>query len=288
MPRALWKGHLKIEELSCAVALYAAASTAERVSFHTVNRRTGHRVKRQYVDPETGKEVERDDQVKGYETSKDHFIVLEQDEIAATVPESDKTLSVDAFVPCDEVDTVFFDKPYFVAPADKNSREVFAVIHEGMKARKVAAGASAVLFRRERKLLIRPQEAGFVASTLNFDYAVRPAEQAFKGVPDLKIKGELLELAEHIIETKSGKFDPAEFDDRYDAALAELVKAKMEGRKIEAPKPRRDEKVVSLLDALRESAKATGAKTTGRTPAPSRRKASKRSAAPAAERRKAG
>jgi DNA end-binding protein Ku len=257
-PRALWKGHLKIDELTCAVALYAAASTAERVSLHTINRKTGHRVHREYVDADTGKEVEREDQVKGYETEKDRFIVLEPEEIAAAVPESDKTLAVEAFIECDDIDTVYFDKPYFVAPADKAAAEVFAVIREGMEAKKVAALARAVLFRRVRKLLIRTEGPGFVANTLKFDYEVRPAEEVFEDLPELKIKGEMLELAEHIIDTKSGEFDPAAFDDRYDAALAELVKAKIEGRRIEAPKREKQDNVVSLMDALRESARAAG------------------------------
>jgi len=277
--RALWKGHLKLDELSCAVALYAAASTSERVSFHTINRKTGHRVKRQYIDPETGKEVDRDQQVKGYEIGKNEFIVLEPEEVAAAVPESDKTLSVAAFVPTGEIDTVFFDKPYFLTPADKPSEAVFAVIREGMRATKVAAVADAVLFRRQRKVLIRPEGTGFVANTLNFEYEVRPAEEVFESVPELKIGGEMLELAEHIIGTKTGTFDPSAYDDRYDAALRELVKAKMEGRKIEPPKRKAEEKVVSLLDALRASA---GAGTARRKAAP------KRAAGEAAERRKAG
>lgn len=281
-PRALWKGHLKIDELTCAVALYAAASTAERVSLHTINRKTGHRVHREYVDADTGKEVEREDQVKGYETDKDRFIVLEPDEIASAVPESDKTLAVEAFIKCDDIDTVYFDKPYFVAPADKAAADIFAVVREGMEAKKVAALARAVLFRRVRKLLIRTEGPGFVANTLKFDYEVRPAEEVFEELPELKIKGEMLELAEHIIDTKSGEFDPAAFDDRYDAALAELVKAKMEGRKIEAPKRAKQGNVVSLMDALRESARAAG-----------KGKAAKAKAAPkkrqkAAPQRKAG
>jgi DNA end-binding protein Ku len=278
----LWKGHLKIDELTCAVALYAAASTAERVSLHTINRKTGHRVHREYVDADTGKEVEREDQVKCYETDKDRFIVLEPDEIASAVPESDKTLAVEAFIKCDDIDTVYFDKPYFVAPADKAAADVFAVVREGMEAKKVAALARAVLFRRVRKLLIRTEGPGFVANTLKFDYEVRPAEEVFEELPELKIKGEMLELAEHIIDTKSGEFDPAAFDDRYDAALAELLKAKMEGRKIEAPKRAKQGNVVSLMDALRESARAAG-----------KGKAAKAKAAPkkrqkAAPQRKAG
>src|SRR5690606_9037929 len=128
--------HLSIGELSCAVALYAAATTSERVSFHIVNRKTGNRVRREYVDEETGKPVDRDDQVKGYETSKGNYVLLEPDEIAAAVPESDKTLAVKSFVPCDEVDTVYFDKPYFVAPADDAAEEAFAVMREGMRKKK--------------------------------------------------------------------------------------------------------------------------------------------------------
>ncbi|MFC3727197.1 non-homologous end joining protein Ku [Neoaquamicrobium sediminum] len=256
--RALWKGHLSIGELSCAVALYAAATTSDRVSFHIVNRKTGNRVRREYVDEETGKPVDRDDQVKGYETSKGNYVLLEPDEIAAAVPESDKTLAVESFVPCDEVDTVYFDKPYFVAPADEAAEEAFAVMREGMRKKKVVALARAVLFRRVRTLLIRPRGCGLLANTLNFDYEVRAADDAFDAVPEMKIKGEMLDLAKHIIDTKSGTFDPSAFDDRYDAALAELVKAKAEGREIEKPKRKREGKVIDLMEALRESAAAAG------------------------------
>lgn len=256
--RALWKGHLSIGELSCAVALYAAATTSDRVSFHIVNRKTGNRVRREYVDEETGKPVDRDDQVKGYETSKGNYVLLEPDEIAAAVPESDKTLAVESFVPCDDVDTVYFDKPYFVAPADEAAEEAFAVMREGMRKKKVVALARAVLFRRVRTLLIRPRGCGLLANTLNFDYEVRAADDAFDAVPEMKIKGEMLDLARHIIDTKSGTFDPSAFDDRYDAALAELVKAKAEGREIEKPKRKREGKVIDLMEALRESAAAAG------------------------------
>lgn len=256
--RALWKGHLSIGELNCAVALYAAVTTSDRVSFHIVNRKTGNRVRREYVDEETGKPVDRDDQVKGYETSKGNYVLLEPDEIAAAVPESDKTLAVESFVPCDEVDRVYFDKPYFVAPADDAAEEAFAVMREGMRKKQVVALARAVLFRRVRTLLIRPRGCGLLANTLNFDYEVRAADDAFDAVPELKIKGEMLDLAKHIIDTKSGTFDPSAFDDRYDAALAELVKAKAEGREIEKPKRKREGKVIDLMEALRESAAAAG------------------------------
>ena len=255
--RAVWTGVIKIAELICPVKMYTAATTAERISFHTVNRKTGNRVRREYVDEETGKPVERDNQVKGYETAKDRYIILEPEEIAAAVPAGDKTLAVDNFIACDDFDTVYFDKPYFITPADEAAEEAFAVIREGMREKKVAALARAVLFRRVRTLLIRPRGCGMLANTLNFDYEVRAADDAFDAVPAVKIKGEMLDLARHIIDTKKGEFDPSTFDDRYDAALAELVKAKSEGREIKKPK-KREGKVIDLMAALRESAAAAG------------------------------
>lgn len=255
-PRANWKGYLKLGELSCAVALYTAASTSERIAFHTVNRATGHRVRREFVDRETGKPVEREDQVKGYEVGDGDYIVLEPKEIAAVVPASDKTLSVDAFIACGEIDTVYLDRPYYLAPADKVAQEVFALIREGLSKNKVAMLARTLLFRRLRTLLIRPHEAGMIASTLNFDYEVRDAAEIFRSVPEVTIKGEMLELAEHIIATKKGKFDPRAFDDRYEAALAELVQAKVEGRPLPTQKTKKPAPVVDLLEALRQSAAA--------------------------------
>ncbi|ASY73264.1 Ku domain protein (plasmid) [Sinorhizobium fredii CCBAU 83666] len=180
--------------------------------------------------------------------------MLEPEEIAAAVPESDKTLSVSAFIACGDIDDVYFDKPYYLAPTKSHAEDAFALIREGMRKKKVAAIARAVLFRRVRTLLIRAYEDGLIATTLNFDYEVRSAKEAFDEVPDLKIEGEMLELAEHIIKTKRGKFDPANFDDRYEAALAELVKAKLEGKKIEPRKEPKREKVVDLMEALRQSA----------------------------------
>jgi DNA end-binding protein Ku len=257
-PRANWKGFLKIAELTCPVALYTAASTSDRIAFHTINRTTGNRVRRQFVDSDTGKTVEKDDQVKGYETGSGEYVVLEPEEVAAAVPHSDKTLAVNAFVRCRDIDDVYFDKPYYLAPSDGHGEDVFVLIRDGMRARQVAALAQTVLFRRVRTLLVYPHGDGLIATTLNFDYEVRSAKEAFDGVPGLKVKGEMLELAEHIIRTKTGTFDPGRFDDRYEAAVAELVKAKMAGKKIEARKEKKPEKVVDLMAALRESAGIAG------------------------------
>ncbi|MCC2611658.1 Ku protein [Neorhizobium sp. Rsf11] len=265
-PRANWKGYLKIGELSCQVGLYTAASTSDRVSFHIINRETGNRVHRQMIDADTGKPVESDDIVKGYEISSGEYVFLEPDEVKAAVPESDKTLELETFIPCDGVDTIYLDRPYYLMPVDRPSAEVFALIRKALEEKSVAALARTVLFRRLRTLLIRPSESGMIASTLNYEYEVRSAKEIFSDIKDFKIEGEMLDLAGHIIDTKRGKFDPTEFDDRYEAALAELVRAKIEGRKLKKkPKPE-VKKVSNLLDALRQSAgaPATRKKTTAK------------------------
>jgi len=287
-PRASWKGFLKIAEVTCPVALYAAASTTERIALHTINRETGNRIHRQFVDAETGETVERDDQVKGYEVGEDEYVSLEPDEIAAVIPHGDRSMSVSAFIDLAKVDDLYFDKPYYLAPADRSADETFALVREGMRAASAAAIAEAVLFRRVRTLLIRPDDKGLAATTLNFDYEVRSAEQAFSEVPAKKISGEMLDLAIHIIKTKQGAFDPSAFHDRYESALAELVKLKVEGKAIpKRPAPER-KTTVTLLQALRESAGAAG-KSGAKSPA---RKAARGRAEPKAKpagpRRKAG
>lgn len=252
-PRANWKGYIKFGEVSCPVALYTAASSSERITFNTLNRKTGNRVRREFIDSETGDAVERDNQVKGYEVENGQYVILEPDEVAAAIPESDKTLKVDAFIPCSQIDTTYFDKPYYLAP-DKMGKEAFVLLRDGMKRANVAAIARTVLFRRLRSVLIRPHGKGLIASTLNFDYEVRSSKEAFDEMPDLKIEGEMLELAEHIIGTKKGSFDASSFDDRYEAAVAELVTAKIEGRSLPKKKAPAASKPSDLLQALRESA----------------------------------
>jgi DNA end-binding protein Ku len=258
--RANWKGVLKIGEVSCPVALYTAASTAERIAFHILNRKTGHRVHREFVDADTGKPVEAKEQLKGYETGAGDYIAFEPEEIERAVPDADKTLDVQSFVPGDQVDDTYFDRPYYLAPDKPAGAEAFALIRNSIAAANVVAIARTVWFRRVRSVLIRAHGDGLIAHTLNFDYEVRSADEAFKELPAAKADGEMLDLALHIIKKKAGRFDPKKFDDRYDAALLELVKAKMEGRKIEPPKAPEPTKASDLMEALRESAAGGGAR----------------------------
>ena len=266
--RANWKGFLKVGEVSCPVALYTAASTSERIAFHTLNRQTGNRLRRVFVDSETDAPVDRDDQVKGYEIASGEYVVLDADEVASAVPDSDKTLSITAFIGCDDIDDLYFDKPYYLVPTDEGAEETFALIREGMRGKKVAALAQTVLFRRVRTVLIRAHDSGLIATTLNFDYEVRDAADVFADIPDIRIPAEMLDLAQHIIKTKRRKFDPRDFDDRYESALADLVRAKIEGRTIQ-PRPEPAPEVpVDLMAALRESASLAARKPARRSAPP--------------------
>ncbi|TBC68061.1 non-homologous end joining protein Ku [Rhizobium ruizarguesonis] len=251
--RAQWKGFLKFGEVSCGVALYTAASTSERITFNTINKATGNRVNRIFIDSETEDPVPKEAQTKGFEIENGQYIIIDPEEISAAIPESNKTLEIEAFIPCSDVDDVYFDKPYYLTP-DRMGGDAFAALRDAMKKSMVAAIARTVLFRRMRTVLIRPHGKGLIASTLNYDYEVRSSEKAFEEMPKLKIRGEMLDLAKHIISTKKGEFDPATFDDRYEAALADLVKAKLEGKSLPKPKKVQVSKPNDLLAALRESA----------------------------------
>jgi DNA end-binding protein Ku len=253
-PRANWKGYLKVAELSCPVALFTAVSASERIAFHIVNRKTMHRVQRKFVDSQTGRPVETEDQVKGYETDRGEYVTITPDEIAAVIPESDKTLQIDAFISCGAIDDLYFNRPYYLAPSGEAAGEAFGLLREAMKKLKVAAIARAVLFRRMRTLLVRSHEKGLIATTLSFDYEVRPAAEAFDDLPEIKINKEMIDLAKHIIATKKGSFDIKGFDDRYEAALAEAVQAKIKGKPIKARAPVAPTKTSDLLDTLRRSA----------------------------------
>lgn len=283
--RANWKGYLKIEDVVCPVSLYTAVSASDHIKLHTINRKTGNRVNRIYVDSETGDTVDRDDQVKGYEVEDGRHIIFEPEEITDVIPDSDKTLKIQAFVPCSQIDTTYFDKPYFLAPGE-SGEDAYSLLLRGMKEAGVAAIAQTVIFRRLRSFLLRPQENGFIATSLNFEYEVRDTQEAFSEVPDIKSDPELIELAQHIIVTKRGSFNPEDNNDRYDEALTELVKAKIAGKKL----PKRKEPVASkpsdLLQALRDSVGARGkssqkaAKTSGKSKASSSKKSDKQSAEP--------
>jgi DNA end-binding protein Ku len=252
-PRPNWKGYLKLSLVSCPVALYSATTTSERVSFRTLNRETGNRVRRQFVDEETGEPVAAEHQAKGYEIAKGEYIMLEDDELKAVEIESNHTIDIERFVPSAEIDRLYLDTPYYLTPTDRVGEEAFAVIREAMRAEKVVGLARAVLFRRERVLKLEPGGKGIVATSLHFANEVHPADHCFAEIPDLQLPQEMLELAKHIIHKMAGRFEPDQFEDRYGNALIELIRSKQEGMPVKPQPTHRHTNVIDLMDALRRS-----------------------------------
>jgi DNA end-binding protein Ku len=250
-PRPNWKGFLKLSLVSCSVALYTATSTSQRVSFNIINKKTGN-----VVDAETGEEVEKEDRVKGYKIEGNEYLLLEDEELENVALESTHTIDIEEFVPVADVDRIYLDESYYIVPQDDVAQEAFAVIREAMRKEELAGLARVVIYRREHLLLLRPRGKGLLATTLRYKNEVRNEDDYFDEIPNVKVSADMLKLATHILDTKKGKFDPAKFEDRYEDALKELIKAKRAGKKlptVEEPKP---SNVVNLMDALRRSAKS--------------------------------
>lgn len=252
-PRPNWKGYLKLSLVSCPVALYPATTTSERVSFRTLNRETGNRVRRQFVDEQTGDAVEADSQIKGYEVAKGEFIQMEDDEIKSVQLESNHTIDIEHFVPRNDVDELYLDSPYYLAPTDRVGEEAFAVIRDAMRAEEMVGLARVVLFRRERILMLEPRDKGIVATSLRYANEVHAASSYFDEIPDSELPKQMLDLAKHIIEKMTGKFEPDQFEDRYENALIELIRSKQKGMPIKPQPTHRQTNVINLMDALRRS-----------------------------------
>ena len=252
-PRPNWKGYLKLSLVSCPVALYPATTTSERVSFRTLNRDTGNRVRRQFVDEQTGEPVETENQAKGYEVGKGEYILIEDEELKSVQIESNHTIDIERFVPRADIDETYLDTPYYLAPTDRVGEEAFAVIRDAMRSEKMVGLARVVLFRRERLMMLEPRGKGIVSTSLHYANEVHAANAYFEEIPDLALPKEMLELAKHIIEKMRGEFQPDQFEDRYEKAVIELIRSKQKGMPIKPQPTHRQTNVVNLMDALRRS-----------------------------------
>jgi DNA end-binding protein Ku len=224
------------------------------------------------VDAETGEVVPRDDTVRGYEVAKGHYMIVENEEIEAVQIESTRTIDIDRFVPKDEIDERYIDSPYYIAPDGAVGQEAFAVIRDTIGKLNMVALGRVVLSRREHVIALEPRGRGLVGTTLRYPYEVRDEKPYFEDIPDLKLPKEMLDLAAHIVETKSGHFDPSQFDDRYENALIDLLRKKQAGEKIEPAREFTAPRVVNLMEALRasvdtEKKKAPAPSTRARRPA---------------------
>lgn len=253
-PRAFWKGYLQLSLVSCPIQLFPAIAEREKIRFHQINRKTGNRIKYCKLDAATGKPVSDADIVKGYEIGKGHYVEITDDELEAVAVESTHTIEIDQFVPRHEIDELYWNVPYYIAPDGEVGRQGFAVIREAIKKEGMVALGHVVFTTREHVIALEPRDKGMLGVTLRYPYEIRKETDYFGKIPDVKIPKDMLDLAIQIINAKAGHFQPKKFEDHYESAIRGLIKRKQRGEKIERPKERPPAEVINLMDALRQSA----------------------------------
>jgi DNA end-binding protein Ku len=257
--RPTWQGHLRLSLVTCPVALYTATNAAGDVHFNLINPKTNNRIKMITTDPDTGP-INRSDLVKGYEVEKGKYILVTDDEIKSVKLESTKTIDIERFVPADEIDRIYWDHPYYLAPDGKMAQEAFAVIREAMVRSEQIALGRVVLSTRERILALEPRGEGILAYSLRTDAEVRKESEIFGSIAKTKPDPGMIDIAEKIIEQKEGPFDPSKFVDRYEEALKALIAEKQKGHKPVAAEEPDDTNVVDLMAALKASLAGKAAK----------------------------
>lgn len=250
----LWRGFLRLSLVSCPVTLSPATSETSRIRLNQLNKATHNRVRIRLVDEETGEEVERDNIVKGYQIEKGQYVVLDDDDLDSIQIESSKTIDLENFVDADEIDRIYFEKPYYVAPDGEVATETYRVIARAMEDKGKVGLGRVVISTREHPVAVEPHEGMLRLTTLRAANEVRPPETL---EDDEEVNDEAVSLASMIIDKRSGRFTPKAFHDRYQDALRSLVEAKAKGRKIELPQAAEPAKVVDLMEALKRSLSET-------------------------------
>jgi DNA end-binding protein Ku len=261
-PRAYWKGFLRLSLVSCPIALFPATSEREKIRFHQINRKTGDRIRYVKVDAQTGKEVDNEGIIKGYEKKKGEYIPVEPEELEAVAIESKHTIEIDEFVPREEIDELYLANPYYIVPDGDAGTQAFAVIRDGIEKEGMVGIGRIVFTTREHTIALEARGKGILGVTLRYPYEVRDERDYFDDIPSERVTKDMLDLAAHIIKTKSGHFNPEKFEDHYERALKELLRKKDRGEKIEVPHDREPAKVINLMEALRRSAKGEHAAAT--------------------------
>ena len=283
--RAYWQGQIRLALVSIPVEIYPATKSGAAIAFRQIHEPSGKPIAYEKVVAGIGA-VDRDDIVKGYEVSKGSYVLLDDDEIEAVKIESRKTLELVQFVGADEIDVLYFEKPYYVIPADDLAEEAYIVLREALrKAKKVALGQLSVR-GREQLVSLKPCGRGLVLEVLRYADEVQKAQAYFRDIGDAKPAPELLDLAATLIAKKTAPFKPEEFRDRYIDALKGLVekKVKAKGKRIledvAEPAAPRGGNVIDLMAALKKS---VGGGAAAKEPAP--KKAAAKPAKPAARKR---
>lgn len=259
--RAYWQGQIRLALVSIPVEVYSATRSGATIAFHQIHEPSGKRIQYEKVVPGIGP-VDRDEIIKGYEYKKGNYVLLDEDEIEGVKLESKKTLELTQFVDQGDIDPIYFDKPYYVVPADDLAEEAFIVLREALRrAKKIGIGQLAMR-GREYVVSLKPCGRGLVLETLRYDDELNKAQSYFRTIGDAKPDEDLLDLATTLIDKKSGEFDASDFHNRYVDALKDLIeqKIKNKGARIETPeeeeeeeKPSRGSNVVDLMAALKKS-----------------------------------
>lgn len=281
--RPTWQGHLKLSLVTCPVALYTATNSGGDVHFNLINPDTGNRIRMVTTDPETGP-VERSSLVKGYAVAKDEYILVTDEEIKSVKLESTRTIDIERFVPESEIDRVYWDNPYYLAPNGKLAEEAFGVIREAMRSEGQIALGRVVLSTRERLLALEPRGKGILAYSLRTRGEVRAEEDIFGAISDASPDPAMIDIARRIIEQQAGPFEPDTFVDRYEEALKSLIAAKQKGHKPTRARDPADTAPDDLMAALRASLQGQSPARPARPRAAARQPAAKPARAPSRRR----
>jgi len=259
-PRPYWKGHIRLSLVSFEVQLHSATTSSREFPLHQIDKKSGERIRYQTIVPGKGA-VPREQIIKGYEYEKDHYVLFEPEELDKLKLESKHTIDLVQFVDMHDIDLVYYEKPYFVAPTNKLSAEAYSVVRDALRATKKFALGQIVLAGKERIAALKPCGRGMMLETLRYGEEVREADSFFDTIKDGDVNDDQLDLAKQIIKQKSAKFDPDKFSDHYDDAMRDLIKAKLGDKHakkvIESPRP--TAQVINLMDALKRSLRGGGA-----------------------------
>lgn len=265
----IWRGHLRLALVSCPIALYAARHASNELHFHYINPKTGNRVRMMTLDAGTDKEVTRSELVKGYEFKKDTYVLLDDKDFERAKIDSSTVLNVGKFVEGGAIDPVYYDTSYYLVPDGDAGQDVYVVLRDAIAKTGRTALSRLVIARRERAVAILPMGKGLVLHTLHEERDLYSAADRFKDVPAMKPDPEMVKLATQLIDRQTGKFDPADMEDRYEARLRDVIEAKLRG---EAEEPEEDDEddrdnVIDLMAALKRS---LGQGTAGKAKAPAK------------------
>lgn len=273
----LWRGFLRLSLVSCPVTLSPATSETSRIRLNQLNKATHNRLRIRLVDEETGEEVDREDIVKGYQIEKGRYVLIDDDELEAIQIESSKTIDLETFVDADQIDRIYFDKPYYIAPDGDVAEETYRVIARAMAEKAKVGLGRVVISTREHPVAVEPHGGMLLLTTLRAANEVRPPQTI---EDDEEANDEAVSLASMIIDKRSGRFTPKAFHDRYQDALRSLVEAKAKGQKIALPQAQEPAKVVDLMEALKRSLSETPTSAPGKTAAARARTGRKKVADP--------